>query len=204
MILVLTAVSYLVGSIPVAWLVAKLVTGQDLRQSGSGNMGVMNVAVSGARWAGVVVFLAEAAKAALAITLARSWVGSDAAVGMAVLATFAGTRWPIWLRGAGGRGNTVAATSLIIFSWPVAAAVGALWLLIRLLTGSSFIATRVNLMVGPLIVGLFTRSWWYLALGAIFSLLFMTTHRRETDDHLVIKERWSGLRRFLTMPRRKK
>jgi len=164
---------------------------------------VMNVAVSVARWAGVLVFLAEAAKAALAITLARSWVGSDAAVGVAVLATVAGTRWPIWLRGAGGRGNTVAATSLIIISWPVAAAVGTLWLLIRLITGSSFIATRVNLVVGPLIVGLVTRSWWYLALGAIFSLLFMTTHRRETDDHLVIKKRWSGLRRFLTMPPRK-
>jgi len=203
MILVLIAVCYLVGSIPVAWIVAKLVTGQDLRQSGSGNVGVMNVAISVARWAGVLVFLAEAAKAALAITLARSWVGSDAAVGVAVLATVAGTRWPIWLRGAGGRGNTVAVTSLTIISWPVAAAVGALWLLIRLVTGSSFIATRVNLVVGPLIVGLVTRSWWYLALGAIFSLLFMTTHRRETDDHLVIKKRWSGLRRFLTMPPRK-
>ena len=203
MILVLIAVCYLVGSIPVAWIVAKLVTGQDLRQMGSGNVGVMNVAVSVARWAGVLVFLAEAAKAALAITLARSWVGSDAAVGVAVLATVAGTRWPIWLRGAGGRGNTVAATSLIIISWPAALAVGALWLVIRLLTGSSFIATRVNLVAGPLIVGLVTRSWWYLALGAIFSLLFMSTHERKTDDHLIIKERWSGLRRFLTMPPRK-
>lgn len=203
MILVLIAACYLIGSIPVAWIVTKLVTGEDLRRMGTGNVGVMNVAVSVARWAGVLVFLAEAAKAALAVTLARSWVGADAAVGIAVLATFAGTRWPIWLRGAGGRGNTVAATSLLIISWPSAAAIGALWLFIRLLTGSSFLATRVNFVAGPLIVGLFTRSWWYVLMGAVFSLLFMTAHRRETDDHLVIKERWSGLRGFLTMPRRK-
>ena len=109
MIAVLIAVCYLIGSIPVAWIVAKL---------GSGNVGVMNVAISVARWAGVLVFLAEAAKAALAITLARLWLGGDAAVGMAVLATFAGTRWPVWLRGAGGRGNTVTATSLFIISFP--------------------------------------------------------------------------------------
>jgi glycerol-3-phosphate acyltransferase PlsY len=203
MILGLIAACYLIGSIPVAWIVTKLVTGEDLRRMGTGNVGVMNVAISVARWAGVLVFLAEAAKAALSVTVARSWVGGDAAVGIAVLATFAGTRWPIWLRGAGGRGNTVAATSLLIISWPAAVAIGALWLLIRLLTGSSFLATRVNFVAGPIIVGLLTRSWWYVLMGAMFSLLFMTAHRRQTDDHLVIKERWSGLRGFLTMPRRK-
>ena len=203
MIVVLIAVSYFIGSIPVAWLMARLVTGQDLRQMGSGNVGVMNVGISVARWAGVLVFLAEAAKAVLAIALARSWVGGDAAIGLAVLATFAGTRWPIWLRGAGGRGNTVAATALFFISWMGALCIGAAWLLVRLLTGSSFIATRVNLVAGPIVIGLLTRSWWYMLMGAVFSLLFMTAHQRETDDHLIIKKRWAGLRSFLTMPRRK-
>jgi len=202
-ILVLIAASYLIGSIPVAWIVAKLVTGQDLRHLGSGNVGVMNVAITVARWAGVLVFLAEISKALLAIYLARSLVGGDMAVGLAVLATFAGTRWPIWLRGAGGRGNTVAVTSVVVIAWPAAVAVGVLWLLIRLLTGSSFIATRVSLAAGPLAVGLLTRSWWYVLLGVVFALLFITTHERKTDDHLIIKKRWAGLSRFLTMPRRK-
>ena len=203
MMFVLMAVSYLIGSIPVAWIVAKLVTGQDLRQMGSGNVGVMNVGISVARWAGVLVFLAEISKAVLAITLARSWVGGDAAIGVAVLATYAGTRWPIWLGGAGGRGNTIAATALFIISWPAALGVGLLWLLLRLLTGSSFIATRVNLVAGPIVIGLLTRSWWFVLLGAVFCLLFTTAHQRKTDDHLIIKKRWAGLRSFLTMPRRK-
>jgi glycerol-3-phosphate acyltransferase PlsY len=202
-ILLLIVVSYFIGSIPVAWIVAKLVTGQDLRKMGSGNVGVMNVGISVARWAGVLVFLAEAAKAVLAITLARSWVGGDAAIGVAVLSAFAGTRWPIWLRGAGGRGNTVAATALFIISWPGALCIGALWLALRLVTHSSFVATRVNLVAGPIIIGLLTRSLWYVLMGAVFCLLFLTAHQRATDDHLVINERWKGLRTFLTMPRRK-
>ncbi len=200
---VLIAVSYLIGSIPVAWIVAKLVTGRDLRHVGSGNVGVMNVGISVARWAGVLVFLAEAVKAVLAVSLARSWAGGDAGVGLAVLATFAGTRWPLWLRGAGGRGNTIAGTSLLLISWIGALCIGVLWLLVRLVTGSSFLATRVNLVAGPIIIGLFTRSWWFLLLGAVFCLLFMTAHQRDTDDHLIIKKRWAGLRTFLTMPRRK-
>jgi glycerol-3-phosphate acyltransferase PlsY len=202
-ILLLMVVSYSVGSIPVAWIVTKLVTGKDLRHMGSGNVGVMNVGISVARWAGVLVFLAEAAKALLAVTLARSWIGGDAAIGMAVLAAFAGTRWPIWLRGAGGRGNTIAGTALLLISWVGALCIGVLWLLIRLLTGSSFVATRVNLVAGPIVIGLLTRSWSYLLMGAVFSVLFLTAQKRETDDHLIIKKRWKGLRSFLTMPRRK-
>jgi glycerol-3-phosphate acyltransferase PlsY len=202
-ILLLIVVGYFIGSIPVAWIVAKVVTGQDLRKMGSGNVGVMNVGISVARWAGVLVFLAEAVKAILAIALARSWVGGDAATGLAVLSTFAGTRWPIWLRGAGGRGNTVAATALFFISWVGALCIGGLWLLVRLATHSSFIATRVNLATGPIIIGLLTRSWWYVLMAAIFCLLFLTAHQRQTDDHLIIKERWKGLRSFMTMPRRK-
>lgn len=202
-LILLIAVCYLIGSIPVAWIVTKLVTGQDLRQMGSGNVGVMNVGISVARWAGVLVFLAEISKAVLAIHLARSLVGGDMAIGLAVLATFAGTRWPIWLRGAGGRGNTIAGTALLLISWVSAICIAVLWLFIRLLTGSSFVATRVNLVAGPITIGFLTRSWWYVLLGVVFCLLFLTTHERKTDDHLIIKKRWSGLRRFLTMPPRK-
>jgi hypothetical protein len=81
--------------------------------------------------------------------------------------------------------------------------IGVVWLLVRLVTHSSFVATRVNLVAGPIVIGLLTRSWWYLLMGAVFSLLFMTAQKRETDDHLIIKRRWKGLRSFLTMPRRK-
>ncbi len=171
---------------------------------GTGNVGVMNVAISVARWAGVLVFLAEICKAVLAIYLARSLIGGDMAIGLAVLATFAGTRWPIWLRGAGGRGNTVAGTSLVVISWVGAVCMAALWMIVRLITGTSFLATRVTLVAGPLAVGLLTRSWWYLLMGGVFCLLFLSTHERKTDDHLIIKKRWSGLRRFLTMPPRRK
>ncbi|MCC7355106.1 MAG: glycerol-3-phosphate acyltransferase [Anaerolineae bacterium] len=203
MLVALVAISYLVGSIPVAWLIGKMVTGQDLRQVGSGNVGVLNTAVSVARWAGLLVFVAEAAKGAMAVTLARAWVGGEVAVGLAALAAIVGTRWSIWLRGAGGRGNTAAMTALLLISWPTMVGVLTLWFLLRFLTGSNFIATRASLILLPVIFGLITHSWWSVLFGAIFSLLFMSTHRPETDDHLLIKGRWPGLWAFLTAPRRK-
>lgn len=203
MLVVLIAAGYLLGSIPVAWLVARLVTGQDLRRVGSGNVGVMNVALSVARWAGLLVFLAEAAKGALAVALARSLGGGEIGVGLGVLATVAGTRWSIWLRGAGGRGNTAGMAALLVISWLTLAGVLALWLLVRLLTRSSFMTTRITLMLLPFIVGLVTQSWWYALFGMALSLVYMSTHHPETDDHLLIKDRWPNLWAFLTAPRRK-
>lgn len=203
MLVVLIAAGYLLGSIPVAWLIARLVTGQDLRRVGSGNVGVMNVALSVARWAGLLVFLAEAAKGVLAVALARALDGDEVAIGLVVLATVVGTRWSIWLHGAGGRGNTAGMAALLVISWLPLAGVLALWLLGRLLTRSSFMTTRITLMLLPFIVGLATQSWWYTLFGGALSLVYMSTHRPESDDHLLIKERWPNLWAFLTGPRRK-
>ncbi len=87
MIVGLVLASYLIGSIPVAWILTKLVTGSDLRTLGSGNVGVMNTAASVARWAGALAFAGEAAKGAAAgakreaehsrdSSLARHYAGS--------------------------------------------------------------------------------------------------------------------------------
>lgn len=203
MLVALIAAGYLLGSVPVAWLIAKLVTSQDLRQLGSGNVGVMNVAVSVARWAGLLVFLAEGAKGVLAVALARALDGDELAIGLVVLATVVGTRWSIWLRGAGGRGNTAGMAALLILSWLTLVIGMATWLLARLLTRSSFVATRILLVLLPFILGLVTQSWWYVLFGMALSLLYMSTHRPQTDDHLLIKDRWPNLWAFLTGPRRK-
>jgi glycerol-3-phosphate acyltransferase PlsY len=203
MLVLLIVVCYLIGSIPVAWLLARLVTGRDIRELGTGNVGVMNTALSVARWAGLLVFLAEAAKGVAAVLLARYLDGSMLSVGLAALAAIVGTRWSIWMRGAGGRGNTSAMTALLLISWRSLLILGAIWLLARLIARNSFIAMRVTLATIPIVLGLVTWSWPAAILGAAFSLLFLSTHRTETDDHLLMKEQWSGLRSFLTMPRRK-
>ncbi len=152
-ILLLILVCYLLGSLPVAWLVTKLVSGQDLRLMGSGNVGVMNTAISVARWAGLLVFLGEASKGMLAVLLARALGGGEIFLGAAVIATVVGTRWSIWLGGAGGRGNTAGAGALLLIAWPAIPAGAAAWALARVLTRSSFWATRACLVLAPFILG---------------------------------------------------
>jgi acyl phosphate:glycerol-3-phosphate acyltransferase len=202
-LLVLIAAGYLLGSIPVAWLVTKWLTGKDLQGLGSGNVGVMNTALSVHRWAGLLVFAAELAKGLLAVEAARVLEGSEMAVGMTALATIVGTRYPIWLRGHGGRGNSAALGALALISALTLVIMAAAYLVARVLMGSNFLAMRVSLLLLPPVFGLVTQSWWWVLFGACFSLVFLSTHRPETDDHLRIKARYPTLWAFLTAPPRK-
>ncbi len=164
---------YLIGSIPIAWIIAKLVTGGDLRMMGSGNVGVMNVALSVARWAGLLVFLGEASKGIIAVSLAQAAGGAEIDLGVAVVAAVVGTRWPIWLRGEGGRGNTAGAAAMLIISWQAVVVGLGTWFVARLITRSSFIATRVLLILIPVLLGLSLQSWWFVLFGLVLGTVYL-------------------------------
>lgn len=193
---------YLIGSIPEAWLITKWVTGLDLRQLGSGNLGVANVALSVARWAGLLVFLLEAAKGMLAVLFVRAVGGGEILVAAGVLATVAGTRWSIWLKGSGGRGNTAGVAALLLIDWQIPLLILVVWVLVRVVTHSSFMATRLSLLSWPLTFFVATAIWWYALFGAAMALIYLEAQREETDDHLLIKEQWPNIWAFLTGHRR--
>lgn len=202
MLLAYLIAGYLVGSIPVAWLLTKLATGQDLRELGSGNVGVLNTALSVHRWTAALVFVLEAVKGVLAVIIPRALGASEFEIGCTVIAAFIGTRWTIWLGGRGGRGNTLGAAALAASAPLALVIIVVFYLAARYLTHSNFLAMRVALLFLPAVWGLVTQSWVAVLFGGVFALLFLSTHRPETDDHLLLKARFPTLWAFLTSPRR--
>jgi hypothetical protein len=63
---------------------------------------------------------------------------------------------------------------------------------------------RATLLLVPFAIGTITGSWYGVLFGAVFSLIFLTGHRRETDDHLLVKQQFPTLWDFVTSPRRKR
>jgi glycerol-3-phosphate acyltransferase PlsY len=77
--------SYLIGSIPFAYIIVKAVTGEDITQHGTGNVGAMNVRRSTGSWGWFVVdMLADGLKGLVPVALAKLWVGGGS---VAVLLT---------------------------------------------------------------------------------------------------------------------
>jgi len=102
--LALVAIVYLLGSIPTAYVIARLARGIDLRQVGSGNVGGSNVYEHVGLWALVVVGVVDVGKA-LAPTALALWLGFGWGIaGAAGLAATIGHSWSLYLRFTGGRG----------------------------------------------------------------------------------------------------
>jgi glycerol-3-phosphate acyltransferase PlsY len=111
--------SYLVGSIPVAYLVGRATRGVDIREYGSGNVGASNIWQSVSKALVVPVGLAQIAQGLAGPGVA--WLlgqGAGVQVGAAVAAVIA-NNWNPWLGFTGGRGVGATIGGLIVLS-PVA------------------------------------------------------------------------------------
>ena len=109
------AIAYLLGSVPFGYLLVLVFRKEDIRQTGSGNIGATNVLRSGSRWLGILTLLLDAGKGFLAVVIARHLASGAQAIDTASIgALFAvvGHVFPIWLRGKGGKG---VATALGVF-----------------------------------------------------------------------------------------
>ena len=114
--------SYLLGSIPFGYLLVRLFRGQDIRQSGSGNIGATNVARSSPRL-GAVTLLLDAAKGLLAVLLAML-ISQRAAAGIsprlficsAALFAVIGHVFPVWLKFRGGKGVATGLGSFLLIA----------------------------------------------------------------------------------------
>ena len=59
--LAVVLIAYLLGAIPFGYLLVKMKTGADVRQSGSGNIGATNVMRTTGRAAGILTLLLDIA-----------------------------------------------------------------------------------------------------------------------------------------------
>jgi acyl phosphate:glycerol-3-phosphate acyltransferase len=96
--------SYLLGSIPFGYVLVRVFRRQDIRQTGSGNIGATNVSRT-SPVLGVLTLLLDAAKGMAAVTLTRFlFPGRTSLLGLAALLAIVGHMFPLWLKFRGGKG----------------------------------------------------------------------------------------------------
>ncbi len=128
-------VAYFLGAIPFGYLIYRQKTGEDIRATGSGNIGATNVARVAGKGAGIVTLLLDTAKGYAAVMIAgwltggrREWMAA------AAVAVLVGHMFPVFLKFRGGKGVAAALGVYLAMSpWAVAvallvfAAVLAIW-----------------------------------------------------------------------------
>lgn len=131
LVLIIVAVSYLLGSIPFGYLLVRIFRKEDVRLTGSGNIGATNVARTGSKGLAIATLLLDALKGYAAVFIAGSLISSGRFVSgpipgghawpeialnisstlraLAGLFAIIGHLFPVWLRFKGGKGVATAA-----------------------------------------------------------------------------------------------
>jgi glycerol-3-phosphate acyltransferase PlsY len=174
--------SYLLGSIPSGYLVAKS-QGIDIRQHGSGNIGATNVLrVMGKKW-GYFVFACDVLKGFLAVKLAGALAAvagpTDVALGavLGAIVCILGHNYTVWLRFKGGKGIATSSGVLLgLFPPTVILAVLIIWLVVffvgRYVSLASICAAlslpvAVFLLVARSGTDFWLLFWFSVAIGAL-------------------------------------
>lgn len=208
---IVALMAYLLGSIPFGYLLVKIFRGEDIRLTGSGNIGATNVVRSGAKWLGLATLVLDAAKGALAVglasALARSGYNSCPGSGpmcipplrlMAVAALFAvlGHIFPVWLKFKGGKGvATALGVGAVLF--PQAALVSLVFFIVvvaisRYVSMGSILGVLSFPVAGYF---LYHPDWTSLFLVATVSVLVVLKHHQNIRRILAGNENRLGGRK---------
>ena len=124
------AMAYLLGSIPFGYVLVRLFRHEDVRSTGSGNIGATNVARTGGKALGLLTLFLDALKGYLAVVIAMHLSPNTAhgpsplAVASAVAAVL-GHVFPVWLKFRGGKGiATALGVFLGLVPWVALSALG--------------------------------------------------------------------------------
>jgi glycerol-3-phosphate acyltransferase PlsY len=180
-------VAYLLGSIPFGLLIVKARGGDDIRRSGSGNIGAANVARNAGIAAGLLTLLFDAAKGYAAVwvagRLAPGYIGWAMA---AAAAAVVGHAFPVWLGFRGGKGVATGLGVFLPICWQAVAAAAVLWIIIVAFWRYSSLGSIVATAALPILVyllyapGQAPRDYVMLPTLGI-SLLILFKHRANIE-----------------------
>jgi glycerol-3-phosphate acyltransferase PlsY len=186
------AVAYLVGAIPVGFLVARARGLDDIRRHGSGNIGATNVLRTMGWAAAAMTLLGDVAKGALAVWLGEL-VSPGAAAGAAVAAVV-GNCWPVFLRFRGGKGVATALGALLTLA-PLAVAPAALvWAAVAGTFRYVSLASVLAALCVPLGAVMLAYPWPTVGACAAVAAIIVARHRDNIGRLLSGTERRLGER----------
>ena len=185
-LIVLTILSYLLGSIPAGFLVGSS-GGVDVRSAGSGNIGATNVARTLGWKKGVVTLFADVTKGFVPVLAAHLLDLGDAAAVAAGLAAFTGHLYPVFLGFKGGKGVATAA-GVYLAAMPLGfLVVLGVFLLVIVFSRRVSPASIAGGLVSPIAAWAFTYPVEIIWLSLVVGILIVFRHR-ENIRRLIAKE----------------
>ena len=177
--------AYLIGAIPFGFLLVRVMTGQDVRTAGSGNIGATNVLRTTGRMAGVLTLILDITKGYFAVWLVSRLTHGDVLwTSAAAVAVIAGHAFPVFLKFRGGK---AVASFIGAFAFLTPAPLLAVLLVfVAVVWATRFISLGSITAAGtfPLAVWLIDHPAWPVEAAAVASGFFIVYRHRSNLERL--------------------
>jgi glycerol-3-phosphate acyltransferase PlsY len=184
--------AYLLGSIPVGYLLVRLIRHEDIRSVGSGNIGATNVLRSGGKSLGAATFLLDVLKGCAAVWFGELvWAGLVLVAhitptwpyrdfqALAAICAVLGHMFPVWLGFRGGKGVATGFGVFLVAAPLAALASIALFAVVLAVTRFVSVASILGAASFPVFAWFFVRGdkpLFYVAAQCAVSLLIIIKH----------------------------
>lgn len=133
-ILVVAVIAYLIGSVNFSILLSRMISGKDIRESGSGNAGATNMLRTYGKKMGVITLLLDVLKGVIAILVCRLVSDNEVLPYVAGVCVVLGHNFPLYFGFKGGKGVATSLGVVLMLDWKVGLIVGACAILIMAIT----------------------------------------------------------------------
>ena len=142
---------YILGSIPFGLVLIYLVTGQDIRSIGSGNIGATNVLRTGHKGLALLTLILDALKGAVAFFIVCEWLPPESST-LAGFGAVIGHCFPVWLRFAGGKGVATGMAVIAVILPFAGLIMVTTWLVVATFTRISSLAALLSFVAAGLFI----------------------------------------------------
>jgi glycerol-3-phosphate acyltransferase PlsY len=216
--LVIIAASYLLGSIPFGYLLVRIFCGEDVRQSGSGNIGATNVSRKSPAL-GILTLFLDALKGSAAVVLgailspalferiplthipwsdvvpASSSPQLASWAALAALCAILGHMFPIWLKLRGGKGVATGLGAFAMIAPKAVLCAAAIFVIVVFCFRYISLGSIVAVALCPTLTWTlreFAQKWHALAFISLSSLAIVIKHHENIHRLLTGKENRLG------------
>lgn len=175
-IIALIGFAYLLGSIPSGYVLGKL-SGVDVRQAGSGNVGATNVARAVGKRQGVLTLLADVLKGMAPVAIGLWMQLQPETIAMIASAAFLGHLYPIFLEFRGGKGVATGLGALLIIAPMATMLLVGVFVAVAFPTRLVSLSSIIAAALAPLVLWMFFQPPAIVWMGAFLAAMIVWRHR---------------------------
>ena len=167
--------SYISGSIPVGFILTKILLGKDIRKFGSQNIGATNVLRTGNKFVAALTLLFDITKSVIPIIITNYYFPN--LIYLSGLMAVLGHIFPIWLKFKGGKGIATYLGIIMVISFKLGLLFCISWILIAFTTKYSSLSSILSALI-IFLISFFQNNFELNSFLFVTFIIILYTHKQ--------------------------